>query len=744
MCIRKHARIIFSAAGFVILILSTASAQFVQQGPKLVGSGAVGNANQGNFVALSADGNTAFVGGFTDNNYVGAAWAYTRDGGVWTQQGSKLTASDAAGQSRQGCWVKLSADGNTALVTGTGDDSGAGAAWIYTRSGGVWTQQGPKLVGSGAVGKAQQGVDAGISDDGNTIIVGGYYDSGFTGAAWIFTRSGGVWTQQGSKLVGAGAVGPADQGLSVAISGDGNTIAVGGAADNNGAGAVWIFARDTNGVWKQQGNKLVGTGAVGNAWQGGVALSGDGNTLMLAGIADNSHAGAIWMYTRTDGTWTQQGNKLVGTGAIGSAQQGWSYALSADGNTAIEGGISDNGSEGAAWVFSRTGDEWKQLGPKIVGANMLGNPVCYGFSVALSADGTTAMVGAPYDSTYAGAAWVYTRISQWTPLPSIASVRDVPHDQGGRVTLTWNASGLDDNLNSLPFYSIWRAMPAGSSLAQTQFMNVHVTKDFRGQSFRQSAVSGVPYNWEWIANQPAHKFASYAFTAPTLYDSMPGTNGITYFLVSAQTNDPNLFYDSPVDSGYSVDNLAPMPPHNLIAAPSGNSVTLHWNQSPDADLGKYAVYRSPDSITSVSALQPYALCVDTMFVDNAPLLDGFYLVRAVDIHDNYSTSSNEIRLVVTGVEESGRGIPTSYALSQNYPNPFNPSTVINYNLVDQQHVRISIYNMLGQEVLTPVDGVERAGYKSVTVNLNSLPSGIYLYRISAGTFTDAKKMVLIK
>ncbi len=128
------------------------------------------------------------------------------------QQGSKLVGTGAVGYARQGQSVTLSADGNTAIVGGPNDNSLAGAAWVYTRSGGVWSQQGGKLVGTGAVGAAQQGFSVAISADGNTAIVGGPYDSSYNGTAWVFTRSGGVWTQQGSKLVGTGAVGAAGQG----------------------------------------------------------------------------------------------------------------------------------------------------------------------------------------------------------------------------------------------------------------------------------------------------------------------------------------------------------------------------------------------------------------------------------------------------------------------------------------------------------------------------------------------------
>ena len=72
-------------------------------------------------------------------------------------------------------------------------------------------------------------------------IIGGDYDNSGAGAAWVFTRSGGTWAQQGSKLVGTGAVGSAYQGNSVALSADGNTAIVGGDGDNSGVGATWVF-----------------------------------------------------------------------------------------------------------------------------------------------------------------------------------------------------------------------------------------------------------------------------------------------------------------------------------------------------------------------------------------------------------------------------------------------------------------------------------------------------------------------
>lgn len=388
-------------------LLPAAYGQFVQQGNKLVGTGAAGTANQGWSVSVSADGNTAIVGGFADNHTVGAAWVHVRTNGVWHQQGPKLVGVDVAGYADHGYSVSISADGNTAIVGGSNDDNGAGAAWVYVRSNGVWSQQGPKLVGAGAVGAANQGNSVAVSADGNTAIVGGPEDSGIAGAAWVFTRTNGVWSQQGSKLVGLDAVGNAQQGYSVALSADGNTAILGGTFDDGMKGAAWVFAR-TNGVWTQQGSKLTGEDLMGVAFQGrSVALSADGNTAMVGGDGE-AGAGGARVYVRAGGIWTQQGPRLVGSGAAGNAQQGYSVSLSADGNTALVGGYADNNLAGAVWVFGRANGFWTQQGGKLAGAGAVGNAQ-QGISAALSGDGNTAVVGGPLDNGSAGAAWVFAR-----------------------------------------------------------------------------------------------------------------------------------------------------------------------------------------------------------------------------------------------------------------------------------------------------------------------------------------------
>jgi hypothetical protein len=450
-----------------------ASPRMTQQGPKLVGSGAKGKAEQGSSVSLSADGDMAIVGGPADNSGAGAAWIYSRlselavvpgavsaapssvGPAVWTQTGAKLVGTGANGAAQQGYAVALSGDDDTAIVGGYKDNSGVGAVWIFTRADGMlatasvanaggapaalpppskWSQQGGKLVAGDETGAGMFGVSVALSTDGNTAIVGGSADSSGTGAAWIFARSNGTWSEQ-AKLIGTGATGSALQGNAVALSGDGNTALVGGYGDTADNGAAWVFVRSGT-TWSQQGSKLLGSGNVGTAEQGyAVALSADGNTALVGGFADNTDAGAGWIFSRSGGVWTQVGSKLVGTGAIGAAWQGFSVALSGDASTAAIAGYEDNTFDGAVWVFTQSGGVWTQFGSKLLGSGAVGAAE-QGSALALSANGDTLLEGGAFDNASAGAAWVFV-------VPGAGTFTATPNAGQGPLAVSFNASGLN-------------------------------------------------------------------------------------------------------------------------------------------------------------------------------------------------------------------------------------------------------------------------------------------------------------
>lgn len=380
--------------GVLVLLLTAAAAlipavavgaQFNSSGSPLPPTDATNPANFGDSVALSADGTTALVGGDQDNGYAGAAWVFTRSGSTWTQQGTKLTPNDEVGNGWFGSTVAISADGNTAVVGGRYDNGGVGAVWIFSRTGTTWTQTGTKLVASGESGAGQLGWALGVSADGHTIVAGAPGNDGNTGAAWIFTDSGGTWTQQ--ELVPAAD--SSQFGWSTSISGDGSTVAVGG-PDLTGTGGVWFYGY-TDGTWTPQGAALVPSDATSGAQVGtGTALSSDGNTALVGAAGDNSSQGAAWIYTRSASTWSQATSKLVPNDTSGTASFGSSVGLSGDGQTAIIGGPSDN-SAGAAWIYAGSGSNWSQLQPKLT-ASGTGN---LGWGVAVSSDASTALAGSP-------------------------------------------------------------------------------------------------------------------------------------------------------------------------------------------------------------------------------------------------------------------------------------------------------------------------------------------------------------
>ncbi len=400
----------------------------IQQGGKLAVAQQTGF---GRSAALSADGQTALV--TADNG----AWIFTRSGSTWTQQGEKLTGSDEIGNAEFGTSVALSSDDSTVLIGGRADNGDIGAAWVFTRSGSTWTQQGEKLTAQGEIGKGEFGVTVALSANGDTALIGAPGDNEDQGAAWVFSRSGSTWSQQGEKLVGSGIVGVPFFAKSVALSADGNTALIGAPVDRD-VGAAWVFTRSGS-TWSQQGEKLTANGEVGKGWFAwSVALSADGDTALIGGFDDDVAVGAAWVFTRSGSTWSQQGGKLTGAGEHGKGWFGQSVALSSDGNTALIGANGDSGYEGAAWVFTRSGSTWSPQGEKLTGSGERGDGLDgntggnFGYSVALSADGATALVGGLDDDDFAGAAWVFA--DQATNPPNAAEYGrcvGVPRPRGG-------------------------------------------------------------------------------------------------------------------------------------------------------------------------------------------------------------------------------------------------------------------------------------------------------------------------
>ncbi|HTY96369.1 MAG TPA: hypothetical protein VMB91_04970 [Solirubrobacteraceae bacterium] len=368
---------------------------FVQSGEALSGKGATVNDQFGTSVAISGDGKTAIVGASEDGThnpgtgYPGAAFVFVRSGAKWEQQGEKLVAKGGIEPTYFGDSVALSANGNTAIVGAYLTNGFNGAAYVFTRTGSTWEQQGEPLLDSEKSEQAEFGWSVALSSSGNTAVIGGPDRAGaksFAGGAWVFTRTGEAWSQQGTVL--SGEEHQSELGYSVALSAEGTTALIGAdeeqtTAVHEGSAFVYVFSA---GKWSQQA-KLTPPGTTGQKENGffgtTVALSGSGNTALVgAPNYGGSNKGGAFAFTRAAEKWTEQeAPPNPGTTAFAG-----SVALSGEGTAAV---ITRKGNATGAWAYTFTAGKWSAA-EKLENSGGSGS---FGKSASLSENGQTAILG---------------------------------------------------------------------------------------------------------------------------------------------------------------------------------------------------------------------------------------------------------------------------------------------------------------------------------------------------------------
>jgi len=374
---------------------------WVQQQKVTAANGAVGDFF-GNSVALSDNGTTALVG--ADNKMIGgntnqgAAYVYTLAGGTWSQA-AELTAADGAVSDNFGRSVALSSTGATALVGAYGKAVGQGAAYVYTLAGGTWSQAAELTASNGAVDD-YFGISVALSSTGATALVGAFYKTvggnGQQGAAYVYTFTGGTWSQAAELTASNGAI--YDYfGISVALSSTGATALVGAygktVGSNTNQGAAYVYTL-SGGIWGQVGELTASNGAAHDSFGSSVALSSNGATALVGAdgktVGGNTYQGAAYVFTTTSVWSTSTQTELTASNGATFDGFGSSVALSANGSTALVGA----GSRGAAYVFTTT-NVWPTNTQAELTASGSAVGDYFGSSVALSADGITALVGAP-------------------------------------------------------------------------------------------------------------------------------------------------------------------------------------------------------------------------------------------------------------------------------------------------------------------------------------------------------------
>lgn len=366
--------------------------------------------------SLAIDGDTALVATYlasvAGNASQGAVYVFTRTDGIWEQQ-RILTADDGMPHDWFGYSVAL--DGDTALIGATGvyvgthDDQGA--AYVFTRNDGVWSQA-ARLTASGGISGEWFGFAVAI--EGDTAIVGtpeaDVGGDSFQGKVYVFDRSGDAWTE-GQTLTASDGEAFDQLGYSVAISG--STIIAGApdAAidDRLGQGAAYVFTKSGD-TWARTAKLTASDGAAYDDFGRSVAI--EGATLLVgadkADIGEHVDQGAAYLFEGSGETWAEVG-KLFTADGVANDLFGSSVAL--EGDTALIGAreatIGDNSAQGAAWLFTRSADGWSE-GARLTASDGATN-ARYGVRVAL--DAGTAFIGAYYANVGAnfqqGAAYVY-------------------------------------------------------------------------------------------------------------------------------------------------------------------------------------------------------------------------------------------------------------------------------------------------------------------------------------------------
>jgi hypothetical protein len=327
-------------------------------------------------------------------------------------------------------------------------------------------------------------------------------------------------------------------------------------------------------------------------------------------------------------------------------------------------------------------------------------------------------------------------------MATIETIKDVGGDQGRQVRLSWQRSGHDfvGDTEQIYQYAVYRKVDdsLGTELALKSQANPGDHTDPSGLKLA---------GWDFVTVVPATAEDDYSVIVPTLADSTEtGGQHWTHYMVRSLTATPGAFYDSPPDSGYSVDNLAPGIPLGILAGYQAEGVVLDWEDAPETDFRYYRIYRDTEPGFEPSPANLVIEVATSAWSDpTADPWDYHYKITVLDFAGNESEAgSPENVSVVPDVAAASRT-----ALMGAVPNPFNPSTKLSFKIAAAGHVRLKVYDTAGRMVVTLLDEHRDAGNhdeiwdgRDNTGRMSS--AGVYLYRLETNHHVETKRMTLVK
>ncbi len=339
---------------------------------------------------VAVDGSTLAVGAPLKNSSTGVAYVFVRPGGTWSQQAA-LAASDSVAGDQFGSAVAFasSSNGQSELLVGAqGKNSSAGVVYVFIRSGASWLQL-QELTALDSKPNDLFGWDVKVSGSSLLIIAPGKASN--AGAAYVFVRSGELWIQQAELNASDGAAGDSF-GNTGAISG--STVVVGAPFKNSNSGAVYVFSR-TGGTWSQQHELTTPDPA---AFYFGRFVVAAGSTVLVdaAGLG----GGVAYVFTQTGAAFSLL-QRLQASDKVPNEQFGSAMAI--EDSSLVLGASGKNSFTGAAYVFTLGDAGWTQQAELTPSDGAAGD--YFGLYVAVS--GPTVLVGAPFHAG-TGAAYVFT------------------------------------------------------------------------------------------------------------------------------------------------------------------------------------------------------------------------------------------------------------------------------------------------------------------------------------------------
>ncbi len=338
-----------------------------------------------------------------------------------------------------------------------------------------------------------------------------------------------------------------------------------------------------------------------------------------------------------------------------------------------------------------------------------------------------------------------------------ASIQGVNYDNGGVVAATGTSPTFHINSVLAKSNSTVSIPLIGRDLHHIGAISLQINYDSKVLSFEgiSNPVNGIDitsYASEGVISLSWYQTSTNAINVDSAtiadlnFNFIGGSSNLSFINNKSEIADSvgNIIQTAVYLDGSIMANSKPYFIKSLSGVKTiiaGDTLSFTYTAA-DSNAGQiltFLLVKNPGhaSINSSTGLFTFIAPKDT-------LQGGSYVIGVTDGIDTISSEAFNIR-IVTGLEVlPGSNTPTAYNLSQNYPNPFNPSTQINFDLPKESHVVLKIYNALGQEVTTLVNRNMPTGSYKYQFNADNLPSGIYIYRLQAGSFNSVRKMVLLK